>query len=140
MSTFITAIASESYVSFLCAMEGEGAFGCLLPRSDAEVFVERIKELVNANEHFPESDFECGSMYIETMEAGLSIMFQCTDMTTENRIQFGMETTVCRELLDKIESSTKTATQSYGPPGVNTKPWHFFVPETEENVNSEKMN
>lgn len=122
----ISAIASENYISFLVAMEGDGTLGCLLPRSNADTFIENSKRLINVNEHFPEVDFEVGCMKIETMGAGNSVMFQCTNTKNENKLQFAMESSVCKCLLEKIEGALKTANLMYGPAEISDMPWKFF--------------
>lgn len=122
----ISAIASECYVSFLVTMEGDGTMACILPRSDVKIFIENARKLIDAKEHFPEVDFEVGSMFIETMGAGNSVMFQCTNTKNDKRLQFAMEADVCKQLLDKIEGADKNATQRYGEAQVIDKPWNFF--------------
>jgi len=125
-------IASESYISFLCVTGDEGSFGCLLPRNDSQVFVEKIEQILKKEENFPEVDFEVGCMLIETMSAGLNIMFQCTDLQKEKAIQFALEFDMCKELLAKLKEVENNIAKHYGPPPESKKAWHFFIQTEEE--------
>jgi len=122
----ISAIASESYVSFLVATEGDGTLGCCLPRSDVNLFIENTTKLIYEEEHFPEIDFEVGCMFIESMGAGESVMFKCINSKDGKRLQFAMEKEVCENLLEKMKGANKNATQRYGKAKVIEKPWDFF--------------
>lgn len=128
----LRSISSEHFTSFMVCTEDGDYIGCHMPRFDAQSFVSKAQELINTKEHFPEVDFETQNAIVETMGAGLSVMFQFTNKSNGKSIQFALESGVCQDLLEKMQKSMNTATKRYGEAMPIKNKWEFLCGQEEK--------
>ena len=125
--SYVSVLSSEHYASFLIGTEEDGTLGCHIPRTDAVFFAQEIKMLLENEDNFPEFSMETDTMIIEGMSAGDSVMFACQNKLNQKRIQFALDRDDCEKLMQRLEGSQNTSSQTYGPPkNKENELWRFF--------------
>ena len=120
MSESIKTIISNGYISFMICKEG-GYTCCVLPRYDAYLFSQAIKESVKEEGSV---NFETDIMSIDILNMKDAFIIDCTNKFTS----FGFQLTCAngKEIGEEIEQAALKGVESFGKPTSKPCKWAYF--------------
>jgi len=116
----VRTIISNKYISFLLSTGGDYAC-CVLPRYDAYLFSQAIKESIKRNNSI---NFESNSMNIDIMNLNGTFIFDCTNKETTQGFQI---TCLNAEgIAESLEEAAIKGKEQFGSPPNNCSKWAIF--------------
>lgn len=125
-------ISSKHYISFVIRLEN-GIFGCHIPRSNCQNFVNMVETIMSSEDYFPEKSIENNTMLIECLNTMENVLFVFQNKANQKKIQCTIEIPECKELIEKMKNVISVSNRAYGlVEEIEDEPWKFFCEQKKE--------